>query len=41
MKYAVETGLRYHDIQSFIKTGSGIRKLIEEIYKHTDSMVIE
>jgi hypothetical protein len=41
IKYAVEMGsgaMIY--IQSFIKTGSGIRKLIGEIYGHRDSTVI-
>jgi hypothetical protein len=41
MKYAVETGsgaLIY--IPSFIKIGSGIRKLMRGIHRHTDSMEI-
>jgi hypothetical protein len=41
MKYAAETGsgvVIY--IQSFIKTGSGIRKFIGIIHRHKDSMVI-
>jgi hypothetical protein len=41
MKYAVDIGsgiLIY--IPSFMKTGSGIRKLIEGIHRHTDSMQI-
>jgi hypothetical protein len=41
MKYAVEMGsgaVIY--IPSFIKIGSGVRKLIGGIHRHTDSMVI-
>jgi hypothetical protein len=40
MKYAVEMGsgaMIY--IPSFIKSGSGIQKLIGGIHRHTDSMV--
>jgi hypothetical protein len=41
MKYAVEMGsgvMIY--IPNFIKTGSGIQKLIRGIQRHTDSKVI-
>jgi hypothetical protein len=42
MKYAVEMGsgaMKY--VQSFIKTGSGIQKLIRRgIHKHTEGNVI-
>jgi hypothetical protein len=41
MKYAVEMGsgaMIY--ILSFIKIGSGIKKLIRGEYRHTDSIVI-
>jgi hypothetical protein len=41
MKYAVEMGsgaMIY--IPNFIKIGSGIQKLREGIYRHTDIMVI-
>jgi hypothetical protein len=41
MKYAVEMGsgaMIY--IPSFINIGSGIPKLIEEMHRHTESMVI-
>jgi hypothetical protein len=41
MKYAVEMGLgAVTYIPSFIKTGSGILKLIVEIYKHTGRLEI-
>jgi hypothetical protein len=45
MKYAVETGsdtmIYIHTyIPSFIKTGSGIQKLMGEIHRHAESMVI-
>jgi hypothetical protein len=41
MKYAVEiaSGAMLY-IPSFIKTASGIQKLIEGIHRHTDSMAI-
>jgi hypothetical protein len=41
MKYAIEivSGAMIC-IQSFIKIGSGIQKLIGGIHRHTDSMVI-
>jgi hypothetical protein len=41
MKYAVEMGsdaMVY--IPNFIKTGSGIQKLVRGIHRHTDSMEI-
>jgi hypothetical protein len=41
MKYAIEMGsgaMIY--IPSFIKIGSGIQKLIDEIHRHRDSMEI-
>jgi hypothetical protein len=41
MKCAVETGssaIKY--VPNFIEIGSGIQKLIDEIYRHTDSMEI-
>jgi hypothetical protein len=41
MRYAVEIGSDVMIcIQSFIKIGSGIQKLLEGIYRHTDSVVI-
>jgi hypothetical protein len=41
MSYAVEmdSGAMLYT-PNFIKTGSGIQKLIGEIHKHTESMVI-
>jgi hypothetical protein len=41
MKYTTDMGpgaMMY--VQIFIKTGSGIQKLIRGIHKHTDSVVI-
>jgi hypothetical protein len=41
MEYDDEMGsgvMRY--TQSFIKTGSAVQKLIGEIHRHTDNMVI-
>jgi hypothetical protein len=41
MKYGVEMGshaMIY--ISNFVKIGSSIQKLIREIHRHTDSMVI-
>jgi hypothetical protein len=41
--YAVQIGsraMRYEYIPSFIKIGSGVQKLIGEIHRHRDSMVI-
>jgi hypothetical protein len=43
MKYVVEMGtaaMIYIYIPSFIKTGSGIRKIIRGIHRHTESMEI-
>jgi hypothetical protein len=41
MKYTVEMGsVAMIYIQSFIKTGSGIQKLIRRIRRHTDTVVI-
>jgi hypothetical protein len=41
MKYGVETGSgALIHIPSFIKTGSGIQKLIRGTYRHKDSMEI-
>jgi hypothetical protein len=41
MKYVVEVGsVAMLHIPSFIKSGSGIQKLIRGIYRHTNSMVI-
>jgi hypothetical protein len=41
MKYAVEMGSgAMICVPSFIKIGSDIQKLIEDIHRHTDSMVI-
>jgi hypothetical protein len=41
MKYAVEMGsVATIYIPSFVKTGSGIQKLIGEIHRHTDRMEI-
>jgi hypothetical protein len=44
MKYAVEMGsgaVRYEYIRSFIKTGSGIQKLIRgDTHRHTNTMMI-
>jgi hypothetical protein len=41
MKYRVEIGSgALINIPSFIKTGSGIQKLIGGIHRHTDSMEI-
>jgi hypothetical protein len=43
MKYAVGMGsgaMIYEYIPSFIKIGSGIQKLIGEIHRHSDSMLI-
>jgi hypothetical protein len=43
MKYAAEKdsgAMIYTCIPSFIKIGSGIQKLIEEIHRCTDSVVI-
>jgi hypothetical protein len=41
MKYAVETGssAMVH-VSSFIKTGSGIQKLIRGLHRHTDNMEV-
>jgi hypothetical protein len=41
MKYAIKmgSGAKIY-IPSFTKTGSGIKKLIEGVHTHTDSMVI-
>jgi hypothetical protein len=41
IKYAVEMrSAATIYIPNFIKTGSGIQELIQEIYRHTDSMMI-
>jgi hypothetical protein len=41
MKYAVEMGSSVAIyIPSFMNIGPGIRKLMERIHSHTDSMVI-
>jgi hypothetical protein len=41
MEYAVEMGsVAVMNIPSFMKTGSGIQKLIRGIHSHTDSKVL-